>query len=132
VAAARDLITQAGFGATLAGIRAFRSVARGLADDHPARVIVDSPDFYNVSACRDLVFHVQEHQMTLPQIAGWIADLGLEFLGFQLDDLDIGLSYRRQFPNDPTMTDLAAWDRFEAECPQIFSGMYQFWVRRPA
>ena len=28
--------------------------------------VLDSSDFYSLSACRDLLFHVQEHQFTLP------------------------------------------------------------------
>ena len=35
-------------------------------------------------------------------------------------------------PHDIGMTDLAAWDRFEHDNPNTFSGMYQFWLQKPA
>ena len=40
----------------------------------PARGSPRSPDFYSTSACRDLLFHVQEHRLTLPQIAAFLAE----------------------------------------------------------
>jgi hypothetical protein len=39
---------------------------------------------------------------------------------------------RRQFPEDSAMVDLNLWDRFEAENPRTFIGMYQFWVQKIA
>ncbi|CAO3439646.1 tetratricopeptide repeat protein [Azospirillum doebereinerae] len=130
VVAAREHIARNGYGSTTAEIRRFRQDVLALPAGHPVRAIADSPDFHNVSACRDLVFHVQEHRVTLPQLAGWIAGLGLDFIGFQLDDPALAQRYRRRFPEDPDMGDLSLWDRFEDENPQIFGGLYQFWVRR--
>jgi hypothetical protein len=37
-----------------------------------------------------------------------------------------------RFPHDTAMTDLASWDLFEREQPNIFTGMYQFWVQKSA
>ena len=42
-------------------------------------------DFYSTSECRDLLFHVQEHRMTLPQIKAFLAAQDLQFLGFEID-----------------------------------------------
>lgn len=131
VVAARSFIAERGYPATPDGIRRFRQDALALPAGHPVRAIAGSPDFYNVSACRDLAFHVQEHRLTIPQIAAWTGELGLEFLGFQLDDPGLATRYRQRFPHDPAMTDLAAWDRFEEENPTTFSNLYQFWLRRP-
>jgi hypothetical protein len=39
-------------------------------------------------------------------------------------------NFRRRFPNDRTMTNLALWHTFETENPSIFAGMYQFWIRK--
>jgi hypothetical protein len=39
-------------------------------------------------------------------------------------------NYRRRFPQDKAMTDLACWDTFEREHPHTFAGMYQFWVQK--
>lgn len=129
VTAARDLIARRGYDATPEGIRRFRAEVWGLPADHPVAPIRHSPDFYNISACRDLLFHVQEHCTTLPEIAGWLEVLGLEFLGFQFDDPAMLRIYRTRFPEDPNATSLTLWDRFEAEHPHTFAGLYQFWVR---
>lgn len=121
-----------GYEATTAGIRRFRQDVLALPDDHPAKPVTRSPDFHSVSACRDLVFHVHEHRHSLPQIAGWLAELGLEFLGFQLEDQAVAALYRSRFPEDATLTDLSLWDRFEAEHAHVFGELYQFWVRPKA
>ena len=42
-------------------------------------------DFYSTSECRDLLFHVQEHRMTLPQIKAFLVAQELQFLGFEID-----------------------------------------------
>ena len=85
--------------------------------------------FFSTSTCRDLLFHVQEHQFTLPEIGSFLCQNRLEFLGF---DLPGGMlqNFRRRFPNDRTMTDLALWHTFETENPSIFAGMYRFWIRK--
>lgn len=129
VVAVRDHIARHGYGSTADEIRRFRQDILALPAEDPIRAIAASPDFHNISACRDLVFHVQEHRLTLPRIADWITELGLEFIGFQLDDPAVAHRYRRRFPEDPEMASLALWDRFEAENPRIFGGLYQFWVR---
>lgn len=129
VVQARAWIAQRGYESSPADIRRFRQDVLALPDDDPIRVLVGSPDFHNLSACRDLVFHVQEHRLTLPQITEWIAELGLEFIGFQLRDPALGEHYRQRFPDDPGMMDLDLWDRFEDENPSAFAGMYEFWVR---
>jgi hypothetical protein len=33
--------------------------------------------------CRDLLFHVQEHRFSLPQIGATLEELGLDFVGFE-------------------------------------------------
>ena len=67
--------------------------------------------------------------MTLPQIARFLADNHLQFLGFD-QAAHIQQRYREQFPADKAMTDLDLWDRFEQENPRAFIGMYQFWLQK--
>ena len=43
----------------------------------------DEADFYSTSNCRDLIFHVQEHRFTAPQLYKCIEALNLVFLGFE-------------------------------------------------
>lgn len=128
---ARAFAAERGLPATTAGIRRFRREVLALPEGHSLGRLLRSVDFFSTSACRDLVFHVHERRMTLPQIAGWLAELGLEFVGFQFDEPGTAQLYRRRFPEDPAMTRLDLWDRFEAEHPFAFGGMYQFWVRKP-
>jgi SAM-dependent methyltransferase len=123
----RAFIAEHGYQSTVADIRRCRQDL--LAAGEKFRNVTASVDFFNTSGCRDLLFHVQEHRLTIPQIADFIASNGLAFVGFDLDHLTLQ-RYRMRSPNDRAMTDLAAWDAFEREHPATFSGMYQFWVQR--
>ena len=88
------------------------------------------PDFYSTSDCRDLLFHVQEHRLTLGQIESFLAEFGLHFIGFELDPRVLH-QYRARFTDDPSCTNLRNWARFEADNPDTFIGMYQFWIQQP-
>jgi SAM-dependent methyltransferase len=120
---ARKLIAERGFTATPAGIRACRGA---LVADESFASIVRNEDFYSMSGCRDLLFHVQEHRFTLLQIKDMIAALGLRFAGFEFADSGMTLA---RYSKDPL--DLDAWHAFENEYPDTFARMYQFWVRKP-
>ncbi len=129
VVAARELIAAHGFGCDRDGIRAARAAILALPVDAPARTVTSSPDFWSMSGCRDLLFHIQEHRFTLPQIEAALAALGLEFLGFELPSKAVIDRYRQATPADPHARDLSGWHDFEARHPETFAGMYQFWVR---
>jgi len=124
----RGLIAARGYGDSADEIRRFRQDILA-ADDAVSARIRSVPDFYAVSTCRDLLFHVQEHRLTLPEIAAFLAENGLRLLGFDLP-AEIVRRYRTRFPADRAMTDLASWDEFEIENPETFLGMYQFWVQK--
>ena len=89
-----------------------------------------SGDFYSMSDCRDLLFHVEEHRFTLPQLKGVLRGAGLEFIGFLVDS-SVASAYSTRFPNDKSRTDLDLWHRFETEFPDTFAAMYDFWVQKP-
>jgi hypothetical protein len=82
-----------------------------------------------VSDCRDLLFHVQESRLTLPQIGAFVREAGLQFLGFDLDTA-LRNAYAARFPDDRALTNLDQWHIFETQNPRAFIGMYQFWVQR--
>ncbi|HTM62340.1 MAG TPA: class I SAM-dependent methyltransferase [Burkholderiales bacterium] len=129
---AREFVAKHGFEATADGIRRARAAILAAKDDPLLVAVTRSEDFYSLSGCRDLLFHVQELRFSLPQIATMISDLRLEFLGFEFPDSGITASrYRARFPDDPALTNLANWHRFEEEHPETFVRMYQFWVRKP-
>lgn len=67
--------------------------------------------------------------MTLAQIGAFLREQGLILLGFALDDTALA-AYRTRFPDDSGATDLDNWQRFEADNPDTFAGMYQFWVQK--
>ena len=129
IVAARAFIAERGYQPTAEGIRRCR---QDLFDDgRRFRKITESADFFSTSGCRDLLFHVQEHRLTIPQIAGFLEKNALAFVGFDLDHLT-PQRYLARFPHDKAMTDLASWDLFEHEQPGTFAGMYQFWVQKTA
>jgi len=85
-------------------------------------------DFYTLSTCRDLLFHVREHCFTPSGLHTLVAGAGLRFLGFRALEPGVLQAYRRRFPQDPHGVDLALWDEFEVDHPQTFVAMYKFWV----
>jgi 2-polyprenyl-3-methyl-5-hydroxy-6-metoxy-1,4-benzoquinol methylase len=86
-------------------------------------------DYFSTSECRDLLFHVQEHQTTIPEIESFLGEHNLSFIGFHVMP-QIADAYRRRFPNDISLTDLSCWNAFEAENPYTFASMYQFWIQK--
>lgn len=112
------------------GIRACRNAIMRSDNWNDLTFINSSMDFYSLSACRDLLFHVQEHQFTIPQIEECLKALNLEFLRFDFTNTRIADAYRQLFPEDANMTNLAQWHAFECEHPDIFGEMYQFHVRK--
>ena len=129
VIAARAFVEATGFSTTPDGLRAARAAFLALPEDHPARPIVYSPDFYSLTGLRDLVFHVHEIRYTMPRLASEIASLGLAFVGFQHARPEPRAWYRERFPDDVAQADLARWEQVEDAHPHAFAGMYQFWVR---
>ena len=128
---ARDWIAARGYRATAEGIRECRHDLMALRDDWAVRLSA-SPDFFSVSGCRDLLFHVQEQAVTLPEVADFLAIAGLELLG-----VEVSAATRRAFEawhgtGDDGLRDLARWDLFEAEHPRCFAGMLNLWVQKPA
>lgn len=129
VIAGRALVAERGYRADAEGIQRFRQdVITGGFGPPLADLASRTHDFFTTSEVRDLVFHVREHRMTIPQIAGFLRENRLTFLGFELDPR-IARQYRRRFPDDAAMTDLDCWHAFETENPDAFFYTYQFWVR---
>ena len=129
VIAGRALVAERGYRADPEGIRHFReTLIAGNFGPPLGDLITKARDFFTVSELRDLVFHVREHRMTIPQIADFLRENKLQFLGFELNP-QIAASYRARFPGDPTMTNLEYWHAYEAANPDAFYATYQFWVR---
>lgn len=123
----RRLIQDEGLRSTDEAIRAFR---RDVAAKRPDlfRMLMGTAPFYSTSELRDLVFHVRESQHDLPEIGDILDELDLEMLGLHVHP-EVRARYRDAFPDDPAMTSVANWHRFEIDNPGTFTNMYQFWVR---
>ena len=88
-------------------------------------------DFFTVSECRDLLFHVHERQLTIPEIKAFLAQNGLAFIGFEFSPLEAHLHYRDLFArNGWSFGDLDRWDACERNWPDMFAGMYIFWIQK--
>jgi SAM-dependent methyltransferase len=128
VVAARAVIAERGYRATTDDIRRFRQDVH-LTNHSFAKDLLTSADFYTTSACRDLLFHVMEHRFNIPDIATFLSENGLSFLGFRLLP-QVADQFRSQFPDPAAPTNLDCWQAFEQAHPQTFAAMYRFSIRK--
>ncbi len=130
VVKAREFIAARGYASAPDGIRRFRQDL--FVEDMSVELqwLSNVADFYSTSDCRDLLFHVQEHRLTLGQVESFLTESGLQFIGFQLDPRVMN-QYRARFTDDRPGINLRNWARFEADNPDTFVGMYQFWIQKP-
>jgi len=131
VVAARAMIAQRGYRPIAEDIRRCREEIAAAEDGSLLKSLTRVDDFFTTSECRDLLFHPQEHRLTLPDIKAFIAANGLQFTGFVLPPIVLQ-RFAARFPDRAAMTDLERWQAFEAEAPETFTGMYLFSVRKPA
>ena len=129
VLAARQILPAAE-SVTADDIRKSRADILALADGHAAAGIRKNLDFFSLSTCRDLLFHVQEHRFTLPQIGDCLDELGLELIGFDPGPGRADKLYLQRFAGNPRMDSLDDWHQLEQENPALFAGMYEFWLRK--
>ena len=126
VIAARTVIAENCFTNDSNGIRRFRTEAPQFMNKHTYDRLCRLGDYFSMSECRDLLFHVQEHRFTLPQLKDALDTLGLDFKGFYLKDSVLD-EYRKTYPADQTLTNLDNWQNFEKAHPDTFIEMYRFW-----
>jgi SAM-dependent methyltransferase len=124
----RATIAAQGYRPVPADIRRLRDDLRSRGEKQP---FMDLDDFFATGDCRDLLFHVHERQITIPEIKSFLAANGLDFIGFQFSPPEAHERYRAMFARQGwSLRDLDRWDRFEREHPQLFAGMYVFWVQK--
>ena len=130
--AARAFVASRGFRPTAEDIRRCRQEILDLPDVDAVKIEARNSDFFSLSGCRDWLFHVRERPLTLPEIARFLAENAVDFIGFSVPSA-VAARYAARFPHDGSLTDLASWEQFEQENPRCFMSMYQFWVqKRPA
>ena len=132
VVACRKLIADKQYSASVEDIRRCRQdiISLSAEGNETLSRIFDKNDFFSMSECRDLLFHVQEHRFTLPQLEEALTELGLEFLGFEMREQSALAAFRERNPQDTDLTSLRLWHEFELDNPDAFSNMYQFWCRK--
>lgn len=124
----RGFIAEHGYRPTADDIRRVRQDI--VAASSSMNRIAKTADFFSTSECRDLMFHVQERRMSIPELKSFIAELGLDFIGFEFSPQDLQ-RYRARFAQaGRRITDLDDWHALETEQPDTFAGMYQFWVQK--
>jgi len=123
----RKEIASLAIGSSEREIRRFRhSLINSRDEDHQR--LSSYKDFFSLSELRDLIFHVQEHRFTLPQIKNCLDELGLKFCGFESKDANS--NFREFHGKEADIYDLTLWHRYEESNPQTFAGMYQFWCQK--
>ena len=123
----REEIAVLNLGTSESDIRSYRQF---LFESHDAghQQLTKSADFFSLSALRDLVFNVQEHRFTLPQIQSSLNELGLKFCGFEVEG--ILPRFKGFHGQEADVYDLALWHEYETKNPLTFLGMYQFWCQK--
>ena len=127
IIALREFVKINNFKSNINDIRKFRELAKNNKENIFQKINYNF-DFYSTSSVRDLIFHVQEHRYTLPQISNLLKKFDLEFLGFT--NSITKKEYSKIYPQDIKNTSLENWNDFEINNQDIFREMYQFWVRK--
>ena len=126
---ARKTIQTLRINGTPESIRSFRKQVL----DGEIQQLLDLPkfggDFYSLSECRDLCFHIQEHRFTTESLQKLLSTHGLTFCGFMVPEY-IKKLYQEKYPEDNDMTSFSNWGEFEEENTSTFVEMYQFWAQK--
>ena len=130
VTAARALIAERGYRPMAEDIRRCREEIVAAPEGSLLKSVSEFSDFFTTNECRDLIFHVQEYQMTLPEIKAFLGEAGVAFAGFVLD-AKTRQRFVARFPEPGSLLDLDRWHVYETEAPATFSAMYKFFVRKP-
>lgn len=127
IAKIREEIRSLGIGSSDDEMRSLRNWLIASPEAHHKQIIKSS-DFYSLSTLRDLLFHVQEHRFTVTQIKDSLEKLGLKFCGFF--SRRIISNFKERYSEADDLYDLDKWQKYEAEFPKTFGGMYQFWCQK--
>lgn len=121
-------IQEKGYSSSDNDIRAFRRDVMALPQDNPIKRCMRATDFYMLSECNDLLFHVQEHRMTCLDLKEMSDRLGLELIQVYLSPT-AQKKWQERFPG-VTSYDFDNLHLFEQENPDTFIEMYKMYFRR--
>jgi SAM-dependent methyltransferase/tetratricopeptide (TPR) repeat protein len=126
-----DFAKDRGYGATPADLRKLRFEILKLGPSHPVRTqAIAWDDFFSLNMLKDMVFHVCEHRLTIPEIGAGLEAAGLGFRGFLVEP-ELRQSFLSRHGASADLLSLEQWDLFEHENPTIFSSMYHFMAKKP-
>lgn len=126
----RELVTRLSLPPDTQGIRKVRQKVFG--GSAPSDVaIMTRPDFYTVSGCRELLFHVPVTRYDLDGVFNMVEQHGLRMVGLFADPV-VRTTYRKACPDDPNMADRTSVIRFERDNPKAFRSVYQLLCEKPA
>ncbi|MDH5722658.1 MAG: methyltransferase domain-containing protein [Alphaproteobacteria bacterium] len=128
---AREIIAEKKIGSDAQSIKDFRDNINQYLKPKDVKFFNLALDYFSLSECRDLLFHVQEHQFDPDQIKDILSDLDLNFLGLFVGD-ETKEKFAKIYPDDPEGKDLSNWTKFEEKHPDLFIGMYRFWCEKQA
>lgn len=132
VVSAREHISALGLSTSAEDIKQFRAKVFSGKLGAELSELRSSDDFFSMSACRDLLFHVQEHRFSFSQLAQLISTLGLKLIGIDLPHPSVSEKFLAMFPQGgEAFADLYKWEQFEARYPDTFVSMYNFWCQKP-
>jgi tetratricopeptide (TPR) repeat protein len=135
VTAARDVVAEKDLKNDEEGLLAARALIKGLETGHPARGVLAANDFYTRQGSQALLFASAESLFSVPALSATLAQAGLDFLGFQINDPLLVGRYLEMFPEAQDLSDLDKWQKVEAEYPDAFStpesyGTYRLWCQK--
>ncbi len=124
----RELIARNNITSSPEDMRRFRMAIMTGKNNGFYKAVLESPDFYNASGCRDLLFHEHEIQFSPMQLETLMDSMNLRFIGFLLNRTQVQ-QHNDMFGLDTSITDLKSWEVFEHTYPDSFGGMYQFYCQ---
>lgn len=133
---ARKFARASGYPPTTGGIRRFR---RDVLERvrNPGQIpsgldaVTMSQDFYSVSMCRDLCFHIQELEFSIREACAHMDRIGLTFLGLSLPRSEIAATYVREFPADPSVRHLPNIEAFQRNHRGACGSLYLLLMQKP-
>lgn len=135
VVAARKRIRELDLKGTPRDMRAFRRMVLDGELGADGRMLLRCGDFYSLSGCRDLLFHVSEKRFRIRELAELWQRLGLNFVGFHPVRPEVREEFQKRYPGDPYGRDLENWIDFEECDPDTFCrlmnlSMLYYWLEK--
>jgi SAM-dependent methyltransferase len=128
-AAAQGFVRERQFSDTLVGLRAARAEIMALPPEHPARGVIDTPDFFTRDGVHDLIFNLHESRITPAAMKRLLTSCGLRAIAVDAPPTFGGTDFKTRHPDAAAQADLDLWDAFEQQHSQVFAHMIKVWCR---